>query len=53
VSIDTRKPIGDNHIFWALKGPHFNGADFALDAIKSGAKVVVADRSDLLEKKDW
>ena len=51
VSIDTRKPIGDSHIFWALKGPHFNGGDFALEAIKLGAKVVVADRSDLFEKK--
>ena len=51
VSIDTRKPIGDNHIFWALKGPHFNGGDFALEAIKLGAKVVVVDRPDLIEKK--
>ncbi|MFH0960498.1 MAG: alanine racemase [Pseudomonadota bacterium] len=51
VSIDTRKPIGDNHIYWALKGPHFNGGDFALDAIKAGAKVVVADRPDLFYKE--
>lgn len=51
VSIDTRKPIGDDHIFWALKGPHFNGADFALDAIKAGAKFVVLDRHELFEKE--
>jgi len=34
VSIDTRKPMGANHIFWAIKGPHFSGVDFALDALK-------------------
>ncbi|MGC8604043.1 MAG: Mur ligase domain-containing protein, partial [Desulfomonilaceae bacterium] len=50
ISIDSRKPIGENYIFWAIKGPHFNGADFALDALKSGARAAVVSRSELLEK---
>jgi UDP-N-acetylmuramyl pentapeptide synthase len=51
VSIDTRKPMGDDHIFWAIKGPHFNGADFALDALRSGVRAAVVSRADLLEKQ--
>jgi Alr-MurF fusion protein len=50
VSIDTRKPMGANHIFWSIKGPHFSGADFALDALKSGVKAAIVDRPDLFEK---
>lgn len=47
ISIDTRKPIGENHVFWAIKGPHFNGADFALDALRSGARAAVVNRPKL------
>ena len=36
VSIDTRKPLGEDHIFWAIKGEHFNGNDFAEDAAGRG-----------------
>lgn len=49
ISIDTRKPMGEDHIFWAIKGRHFNGNDFAEDALKAGAKAVVVSRNDLSE----
>ena len=48
VSIDTRKPIGENRIFWALKGSHFNGNDFARLALELGAKAAVVEREELL-----
>lgn len=51
ISIDTRKPMGDNHIFWSIKGPHFNGADFALDALNAGVRAAVVSRQDLFEKE--
>ena len=36
VSTDTRKII-PNSIFFALKGPNFDGNDYAIEAIKKGA----------------
>ena len=51
ISIDTRKPMGDNHVFWAIRGPHFNGADFALDALRSGVRAAVVSRADVFEKQ--
>ncbi len=46
ISIDTRKPMGPNNVYWSIKGPHFNGNDFAHEALRSGAKaVVVSDPS--------
>jgi len=50
ISIDTRKPIGENYVFWAIKGQHFNGNDFAEDALKSGVRAVVVSRDDLLAR---
>jgi len=47
VAIDTRKPVGDDHIFWAIRGRHFNGNDFAEEALRSGARAVVVNRDDL------
>ncbi|MCA1959197.1 MAG: alanine racemase [Desulfomonile sp.] len=47
ISIDTRKPIGEDHIFWAIKGRHFNGNDFVEEALKAGAKAAVVSREDL------
>jgi UDP-N-acetylmuramoyl-tripeptide--D-alanyl-D-alanine ligase len=45
VQTDTRKLItGD--IFFALKGPHFNGNTFAKQAIEQGAAYVVIDEKD-------
>ncbi|MFH0823850.1 MAG: alanine racemase [Pseudomonadota bacterium] len=48
ISIDTRKPIGDDHIFWAVKGRHFNGNDFVSEAVAAGATAAVVSRKDLL-----
>lgn len=50
VSIDSRKPIGEDFIFWALKGQHFNGNDFVEDALLGGAKAAVVSREDLFRK---
>jgi len=50
LSIDTRKPMGEDHIFWAVKGQHFNGNDFAGEALDAGAKAAVVSREDLVGK---
>jgi alanine racemase len=50
ISIDTRKPSGEDFIFWAIKGQHFNGNDFAEEAINSGVKAVVVSREDLFDR---
>ena len=42
VSIDTRT-IKQNNIFFAIRGPNFNGNKFANEAIKNGAIYVVVD----------
>ncbi|MEJ7671907.1 MAG: UDP-N-acetylmuramoyl-tripeptide--D-alanyl-D-alanine ligase [Chitinophagaceae bacterium] len=42
VKIDTRK-IVNGDIFFALKGPNFNGNTFALQALEAGASFVVID----------
>ncbi|MCK0160692.1 UDP-N-acetylmuramoyl-tripeptide--D-alanyl-D-alanine ligase [Allomuricauda sp. F6463D] len=42
ISTDTRK-ITENCLFFALKGPHFNGNNFALDALKKGAAYAIVD----------
>ncbi len=42
VSTDSRN-IPVDSIFFALKGESFNGNDFALDALKKGAKLAVVD----------
>jgi Alr-MurF fusion protein len=50
ISIDTRKPIGEDYIFWAIQGRHFNGNDFVEQALTSGVKAAVVSREDLLDK---
>lgn len=50
VSIDTRN-IAENSLFICLKGEHFDGNDFALDALQKGAKYVVVDREELADNK--
>ncbi len=50
VSIDTRKPMGDDYVFWAIKGRHFNGNDFVEQAIESGVRAAVVSRKDILDK---
>lgn len=42
VSTDTRT-IGDGDLFFALKGPNFNGNKYAADALKKGAMAAVID----------
>jgi UDP-N-acetylmuramoyl-tripeptide--D-alanyl-D-alanine ligase len=45
VSTDTRK-IPSGCIFFALKGPHFNGNKFAKEALVKGAKFAVIDQKE-------
>ncbi len=42
VTTDTRK-ISEGQIFFALKGPHFNGNEYAQQALEKGASMVVVD----------
>lgn len=42
VTTDTRK-IADNHLFFALNGEHFNGNEFAKQALEKGASYAVID----------
>jgi UDP-N-acetylmuramoyl-tripeptide--D-alanyl-D-alanine ligase len=44
VQTDTRK-LKDGDIFFALKGPSFNGNEFALQAIDNGASYAVVDEN--------
>jgi alanine racemase len=50
ISIDTRKPAGEDFVFWAIKGQHFNGNDFAEEALNSGVRAAVVSREDLFGK---
>lgn len=45
VSTDTRK-IEKDCMFFALKGPNFNGNTFAEEALKQGAKYAVIDEAE-------
>jgi Alr-MurF fusion protein len=49
ISIDTRKPVGENYVFWAVQGRHFNGNDFLGQALDAGVKAAVVSREDLLD----
>ena len=51
VSIDTRS-IKPNDIFFAIKGPNFDGNNFALQAIKTGASYVISDNPAISKKSD-
>jgi UDP-N-acetylmuramoyl-tripeptide--D-alanyl-D-alanine ligase len=42
VSTDTRK-VEEGNIFFALKGPNFNGNQYAIAALEKGAKYAVID----------
>lgn len=44
VTIDSRK-IGENQIYFALKGEHFDGNQFAQESLKLGAKTALIDDS--------
>ncbi len=45
VCTDNRE-IFENCIFWGIKGPNFNGNDFASKAIEQGARYAVVDELD-------
>jgi UDP-N-acetylmuramoyl-tripeptide--D-alanyl-D-alanine ligase len=51
VSTDTRK-ISPNQIYFALKGPSFDGNRFAGQALEKGARLVVVDNPDVVTHKD-
>ena len=51
VSIDTRS-IKPKDIFFAIKGPNFDGNNFALEAIKKGASYVISDNPTISKKSD-
>lgn len=53
ISIDTRKPMGEDFIFWAIRGEHFNGNDFVENALAAGARAVVASRDDCFQHGSW
>jgi len=44
VCTDTRS-LNKNQLFFALKGPSFNGDDFALEAIKNGASYAIVSKT--------
>jgi UDP-N-acetylmuramoyl-tripeptide--D-alanyl-D-alanine ligase len=48
ISIDSRK-IENGNLFFALKGPNFNGNQFAMEAIEKGALFSIIDEPDKLE----
>ena len=50
IKIDTRKLI-DGDLFFALKGPNFNGNHFAKQAIEAGAAYVIVDEELNLKNK--
>ena len=50
VSIDSRS-IKKGAIFFALRGPNFDGNQFANDALKKGAAYVVVDDPNCIEIK--
>ena len=49
ICTDTRK-IEKNQLFIALRGDHFDGNDYALNAIEGGAKAAIVDRRPLAMK---
>ncbi len=51
VSIDTRKPMGSQHIYWSIAGQHFNGNDFALDALNYGVRAAVVSDPEVFDQE--
>ena len=46
ISIDSRS-IKANQVFWALRGPRFDGHDFVIAAIKQGAVAAVINKTNV------
>lgn len=51
IATDTRNTLSKK-IYFALKGDHFDGNDFALDALSKGAIAAVVDRPALKDRTD-
>ena len=51
VKTDSRL-IKDDCLFFALKGHNFDGNEFAIEALKKGAKFAVVDRSSIAKKSN-
>jgi len=51
VSTDSRT-VEKGALFFALKGPRFNGNQFAEEALEKGAKYIVVEQSSGLKKND-
>jgi len=47
ICIDSRK-LKKNEIFFALRGEHFNGNSFAIQALQQGALAVVVDDRNVI-----
>jgi UDP-N-acetylmuramoyl-tripeptide--D-alanyl-D-alanine ligase len=54
ISIDSRS-IKANQVFWALRGPKFDGHDFVIDAMKQGAVAAVINKTNVgyLSDRGW
>ncbi len=50
ISIDSRKPISDDCLFWAIKGEHFNGNDFVPEAVELGIKAAVVSKPEIFNQ---
>lgn len=51
VQTDSRK-LKENDIFFALKGPHFDGNQYAEKALEAGATLAVVDNWELSKKSE-
>jgi len=45
------KEVAEGDIFWALKGEHFDGNQFADEALQKGAHIAVVDNQKIKNKK--
>ena len=52
IVIDSRK-VYDNCMFFALKGPNFNGNEFAKEALNKGALCCIVDEKKYIENDDY
>jgi UDP-N-acetylmuramoyl-tripeptide--D-alanyl-D-alanine ligase len=50
VETDSRKDV-KGKIFWSLRGPNFDGNDFALTALENGAAFAVCERPDVVHER--
>ncbi|MCH1547358.1 MAG: UDP-N-acetylmuramoyl-tripeptide--D-alanyl-D-alanine ligase [Flavobacteriaceae bacterium] len=51
VSIDSRN-ISKDDIFFAIKGPNFDGNKFAMEALHNGASFVISDNKRISDRSD-